>query len=124
MRGSLRSLPDDRDLKPEDIEDLRLLISPEARSRGVFLRWQNALSCAMPLRATAVRQIALNLALNACQASPRDHWVSVSITQTSEAIVLEVEDVGPGMPPAAVAMLTGTAQRLGSRPMDDQPAYP
>jgi signal transduction histidine kinase len=108
---SYRAERDDRLLKPEDIEDLRLLISPEARRRGVLLHWHNELPGEVTLRATAVRQIILNLVLNACQASPRDSWAAVSITQSPEGIVLRIEDTGPGMPPAAVAMLTGAADR-------------
>jgi signal transduction histidine kinase len=65
----------------------------------------------VPLRATAIRQVVLNLVLNACQATPRDSWVGVSIAEISETVVLRVEDAGQGMPPAAEAMLTGSADR-------------
>lgn len=106
---SYRAGHDDRNLKPEDIDDLRLLISPEARRRGVFLRWHNELSREVPLRATEMRQIILNLVLNACQAAPRDSWVGVSIAGTPDTIELRIADAGPGMPATAVAMLTGTA---------------
>jgi signal transduction histidine kinase len=108
---SYRAERDDRDLDRDDIEDLKLLISPEARRRDVLLRWRNELARDVALPATAIRQIILNLVLNACQASPRDSLVSVSIADTPEAVVLQVEDTGPGMPPAALAMLTGTADR-------------
>jgi signal transduction histidine kinase len=106
---SYRAKRDDRSLRPEDIEDLRHLITPEARRRGVFLRWHNELAGQAPLRATAMRQITLNLMLNACQATPRDGWVSASFEQTTHEVVIKVEDEGTGMPAAAVAMLTGGA---------------
>jgi signal transduction histidine kinase len=108
---SYRGERDDRTLNREDVEDLKLLISPEGRRRNVILRWRNELSGQVSLPATAVRQIILNLVLNACQASPRDSWTAVSIADTREAVVLEVEDTGAGMPPAALAMLTGTSDR-------------
>jgi signal transduction histidine kinase len=104
---SYRAERDDRLVRPEDVEDLRLLISPEARRCDVFLRWHNELSTEVSLRATALRQIVLNLVLNACQATPRDGCVSVSFAQTAKAVVLSVEDDGPGMPDEAIAMLTG-----------------
>jgi signal transduction histidine kinase len=107
---SYRAERDDRPLRPEDVEDLRLLIAPEARRRGVFLRWHNGLAGEAPLRAAAVRQITLNLIINACQATPRDGWVAVSLERTVEAIVIIVEDEGPGMPLEAKAMLTGGAE--------------
>ncbi|MGH6816253.1 MAG: sensor histidine kinase [Hyphomicrobiaceae bacterium] len=104
---SYRAERDDRFLKPEDMEDLKLLTSPEPRRRGVVLHWCNELSGEVPLPATAIRQITLNLVLNACQVSPRESQVAVSIRHTPEAVVLAVEDAGPGMPPPAAAkMLT------------------
>ena len=108
---SYRAEHDDRNLTRDDIKDLKLLISPEARRRDVLLRWHNELSDQVALPASAVRQIILNLVLNACQATPRDSWAAVSIAETQEAVLLQVEDTGPGMPPAALAMLTGTNDR-------------
>jgi signal transduction histidine kinase len=108
---SYRAERDDRNLNREDIEDLKLLISPEARRRDVLLQWRNELSGEVALPATAVRQIILNLVLNACHATPRGSWAAVSIRDSVEGIALQVEDAGPGMPPAALAMLTGTSDR-------------
>jgi signal transduction histidine kinase len=108
---SYRAEREDRTLDREDFEDLALLISPEARRRGVRLRWQNDLLDQVDLPATSIRQIILNLVLNACQASPRDSWAAVSIAEEPAGVVVRVEDAGPGMPPAAAAMLTGTVDR-------------
>lgn len=105
---SYRTERDQRFLRPEDIEDLRLLISPEARRRGVFLEWRNGLVREFPVAASAVRQIILNLVLNACQIAPRDSWILVGLSEVDRALVLVVEDQGPGMQPEAVAMLKGT----------------
>jgi signal transduction histidine kinase len=77
----------------------------------VLLQWRNDLTGQVALPANSVRQIILNLVLNACQATPRDSWAAVSIAENPEAILLQVEDMGQGMPPAAIAMLTGTANR-------------
>lgn len=112
VRAALMSYRADRDeraLRPDDIEDLRLLISPEARRRGVFLRWQNDLLDEVPLRATTVRQIILNLTLNACQASPRDSQVIAIFTKTAGVISLTIEDEGPGMPADGILLLSGAA---------------
>jgi signal transduction histidine kinase len=108
---SYRTERDDRPLHPDDIEDLRLLVSPEARRRGVFLRWHGDLADGLPLPATTVRQILLNLVLNACQATVRDGWVAVSVVASTEEIMLRIDDEGPGMLPFAVAMLTGQGGR-------------
>lgn len=108
---SYRGERDDRLLRPEDFEDLRLLIASEARRRGVFLRWNTELGSNVTLLASTMRQILLNLVLNACQATPHNGWVVVSVTMSSEAIVLRVDDEGPGLPPSAAAMLTERAAR-------------
>jgi signal transduction histidine kinase len=106
---SYRAERDDRLMRTEDIEDLRLLMAPEARRRGVHLRWHNELRGEVPLRATVIRQIALNLVLNACQATPRDQWIAISFTRIGDALELTVEDAGPGMPDTALATLSGPA---------------
>ena len=111
VRAALMSYRIERDrrfLRPEDIEDLRLLISPESRRRGVFLEWRNGLVAEVAVPASTARQIILNLVLNACQISPRDSWISVGLSEVDHALVLAVEDQGPGMQPEAVAMLKGT----------------
>jgi two-component system OmpR family sensor kinase len=108
---SYRAERDQRQLSYNDIEDLKLLLSPEARRQGVLLQWRNELAGQVALPANSVRQIILNLVLNACQATPRGSWAAISIAETSGAIALRVEDLGMGMPSAAVAMLTGAANR-------------
>jgi two-component system, OmpR family, sensor kinase len=109
---SYRAEREDRPLHREDIEDLRLLIAPEAHRRGVFLRWYSELAGTAPHNATTVRQILLNLVLNACEATPNDGWVAVSVIERHDGIVLQVDDEGPGIPPSARAML----MEQGSRP--------
>lgn len=105
---SYRVERDDRLLRAEDLEDLRLLLAPEARRRGVLLEWRNRLPVEAPVPAAPIRQIILNLVLNACQATPRDTPVRVSTQESENTVVLQVEDDGPGMPPSARALLTGT----------------
>jgi signal transduction histidine kinase len=77
----------------------------------VLLQWRNELTGQVALPANTVRQIILNLVLNACQAAPQESWAAVSVAETPGGIVLQVEDVGPGMPTVALAMLTGAADR-------------
>jgi signal transduction histidine kinase len=108
---SYRSERDERQLSRDDIEDLKLLISPEASRRDVLLQWRNELAGEVALPASTVRQVILNLALNACQATPRGAWATVSLAESADALVLQVEDAGSGIPPTGVAMLTGTADR-------------
>jgi signal transduction histidine kinase len=109
---SYRAERDERHLGRDDIDDLKLLILPEARRRGVLLQWHNELHAPIALPANAVRQIILNLVLNACQATPRDRSVSVFVASAGDGeLSLRVEDEGPGLPSSARSMLTGAADR-------------
>ncbi|WP_137126576.1 ATP-binding protein [Roseomonas sp. HF4] len=99
-----------RPLAPRDLDDLRLLLAPEARRRGVALDWDMALDEPFPTDALAVRQALLNLLLNAVAASPAGGRVrfAARIEQGGELLV-EVVDEGAGLPPEARARLDGGA---------------
>lgn len=110
VRSTLMTYRADRDgrmFKPEDIDDLKLMIGPEARRRGVFLAWTTELNGEVAVPASALRQIVLNLVLNACQASPRDMTVRVSAIADDHTFELSVEDEGAGLPKAAIEILSG-----------------
>jgi signal transduction histidine kinase len=100
---------DHRDLRPEDVDDMHLLVSPEARRKGVQLVWRCQIPHDIPVPASTVRQVLLNLVLNACQASPRDGWTCVAITTDQVRLQIVVEDSGPGLPVRAAEILSGSA---------------
>lgn len=58
-----------RDLAPHDIEDVRTLVFPLAHKKALRIGWRNGLRCDLVLPATMVRQILINLLLNAIQAA-------------------------------------------------------
>jgi signal transduction histidine kinase len=58
-----------RPLTPSDIEDLRLLVSSQAEGKNIALDWAYRVDQDLRLPAAPVRQIALNLLLNAVHAS-------------------------------------------------------
>ncbi len=102
-----------RKLTAGDLEDLRILIAPEVARRGLDLSWDNAIDDDVNVNATETRQIALNLLLNACEASPAGGQVGFEVSVMTCAdgpsqpeLRLEVSDAGPGLPPSAVAALT------------------
>jgi signal transduction histidine kinase len=92
-------------LTREDLDDLRHLIRHEVERRGLTLDWQNQLPPDLPVDRTMVRQVALNLLLNACAASPPGGRVSLVAAVADGALALTVRDDGPGLPPAARATL-------------------
>lgn len=94
-------------LASADVEDLRFLIASEAGRRDLTLHWSNVLAPTVPVPAQTVRQVALNLLLNACAATPPGGIVRFRIEDTPGALVLSVTDGGPGLPPEARAVLEG-----------------
>jgi signal transduction histidine kinase len=83
-----------RDLLPQDVEDVRTLIEPQARERGVSLRWDNQLKAALGLPSSSVRQVLINLLLNAVQASEPGGEVSVTITTVETTLSIAVVNGG------------------------------
>jgi two-component system OmpR family sensor kinase len=93
-----RPASESRDLGPEDLEDLRLLAAPAARRRGISLKWNVALDHPFAVDAGPLRQILLNLLLNAASATPRGGEVSVDVRVAHGTLEVVVGDTGPGMP--------------------------
>lgn len=86
-----------RDLTPADLDDLRLLVKPEAKRLKLRLDWQVDIPPAVAVPAVPVRDSVLNLLLNACKASVREGRVSLTANIASGHLVLEVGDSGPGL---------------------------
>jgi signal transduction histidine kinase len=64
----------------------------------------------LTIEASPIRQIVLNLLLNACQASPVGGTVSLRAVASDQALAISVSDQGPGLPPAALeAILSGSS---------------
>jgi signal transduction histidine kinase len=97
-------------LRPEDFEDLRLLFEPEAASRAQVLDWTVAAEAGdlARLPAAPVRQVALNLLLNAGAAAGQAGRVGLAVTADAQALRLEVADSGPGLSPFDLARLMGS----------------
>ncbi|WP_235019495.1 sensor histidine kinase [Tabrizicola flagellatus] len=89
----------DQPLRPEDFEDLRLLFGPEAAARGQTLEWRT-LADAEALGhhpAAPVRQVVLNLLLNAGGAAGQSGHVALEVCSDAQGLHLQVCDSGPGM---------------------------
>lgn len=100
-----------RPLSLSDFEDLRLLFEPETTRRGQQLEWKiegcnNALG---RLPSAPVRQIALNLLLNASSAAPEGGKVSLTVHEEDHRLELAVADDGPGLSDTARGRLMSAA---------------
>ncbi len=94
-------------LAAEDFHDLKLLIEPEISRQQQRLGWEvGKITCTLP--AAPVRQIALNLLLNASEAAGREGRVSLKAGHSGGRLCLEIADSGPGLSKSACARLLGT----------------
>lgn len=90
-------------LRAEDFDDLRLLFEPEVARLGQQIDWTVKGSAAALQRypAAEVRQIVLNLLLNAATAAGPGGRVALSATPQDAALSLTISDSGPGLNEAA-----------------------
>lgn len=86
-------------LRPEDFEDLRLLFEPEVHSRSQRLDWQIVASAAALAcqPAAAVRQVTLNLLLNAGAAAGMNGQVGLTVASGDGGLSILVTNSGPDM---------------------------
>jgi signal transduction histidine kinase len=83
-----------RDLLPQDIEDVRTLVAPQAHKKTLRLDWVNGLDRSAAVPATLVRQILINLTLNAIAAAAENGHVACEIGLESGALHLAVTNDG------------------------------
>ena len=95
-----------RNLQATDLEDLRLLVGSEVRRKRIELGWANELPVEVAVAAFPVRQMVLNLLLNACRAAPDRGRVQLTTRIEADRLVAVIEDSGSGMPPEVAAFLT------------------
>ncbi|WP_439518752.1 sensor histidine kinase [Hydrogenophaga sp.] len=98
----------DRRLRLQDLQDVQRLVAGDAAQRGVEVAFEAApgLPDELPLAATEVRQVLLNLLINAVRATGQGGRVRLSVKQQDQTLVLEVIDQGGGMAPDVARSLT------------------
>jgi len=99
----------DYSLRAVDIDDLRLLVEPEALRKQLQFDWVNDLHGAVPVAVESVRQVILNLLINACAATAAERTVHLRARVTQSALIVEVGDQGPGLPDDLARHLVGHA---------------
>lgn len=99
-----------RHLNTKDIDDMVLLLQPQLRRRKISLHCENLLEGDIPVEAAPVRQVALNLLLNAIAASPEGSQVSIRAKTHDGKFILVVADSGNGLSQRAQQFLTGIGE--------------
>ncbi len=121
VRSTLTSYRADRshrNLTTNDLDDLRLLIKPEARERRLQLLWNVASFETSAIGAVPVRDAVLNLLINACRASPEGREVGFEAHLEGEIFIAEVSDSGHGLPSNILEYIE--RKGAGSAPLDNR----
>jgi signal transduction histidine kinase len=103
-------------LTQSDLDDLPLLVQHETGARRLRLDWQNRISEPLAINGPAVRQITLNLLLNACAASPLGGHVTITTSCSDGTLRIAVADQGPGLPEDMAALLEQGAPATAPSP--------
>ena len=99
---------EDRPLLRADLDDLVYLARPAAERHGILL----GVSLDLPEGeispgAGGVRQVLLNLLLNACEATPAGGRVELRAHCEGDDLICEILDAGPGLDAAQAERLAG-----------------
>ena len=119
VRSTLASYRADqrpRDLTVVDLDDLRLLIKPEAKRKRLKLEWLNDVEQPVHVPAVPVRDAVLNLLLNACASTVEEGHVKFHTWVEQGNLIVDVSDQGSGLPDHVREYLE--RQGAGSIPLD------
>ena len=102
IRGTVAALLvearlESRALTAHDIEDVHTLLLPNVQEKHVHLDWRNGMTEPIPLPSTEVRQILLNLLLNAVEAVDERGRVVSAVTPSETELEVRVENDGVGL---------------------------
>lgn len=86
--------PRSHQLTPEDIEDIRKLLMVDVHRKRIHLEWLNGITQTVPLPSTPIRQILINLSLNAVQATDEEGKISCTVEIDRNSFVMAVQNEG------------------------------
>lgn len=90
--------PRSHSLSPKDIKDVRMLLLADVNQKQVQLKWDSTLLEEVALPSTPIRQVLINLSLNAIQASPEGGLVHCSVEHQDGKLFMRVMNDGPTIP--------------------------
>ncbi len=86
--------PEQHPLTPQDIEDTRMLVLAAMDAKQAELDWRNRIEHPLPLPATHIRQVLLNLLLNASEAIHTGGHISCLCELAEDRLLIQVRNDG------------------------------
>jgi len=96
---------DSHPISGQDMEDVRTLVQPDFHRKRISMEWNNGIRDPIALPSTLVRQVLLNLLLNAAQAANPRGAVRCSVYRNSDTLLLTVRNDGTHIPPERMQVL-------------------
>ncbi|MDP1531584.1 sensor histidine kinase [Rhodoferax sp.] len=94
-----------RALSPTDLEDVRILVKHAAKKLATELSWDIALPNEVALPSTLVRQVLINLLLNAITAAGQGGKVALHVTTDLRSVNMVIENNGKSLSPEQLGRL-------------------
>ncbi len=94
-----------RNLMPQDIEDVLTLIAPMGSKKALHIAWHNSLTDEVALPATFVRQIMINLLINAIKAASQQGEVACDIGIEDGQLDISISNNGKMLSPEQISHL-------------------
>ena len=85
-------------LSVQDIDDIRTLVLPEVHNKHASLRWESEVTGTMALPSTQVRQVLINLLLNAIEAIDDGGAIGCDIRRHGGRLRIAIENNGDPIP--------------------------
>jgi len=84
----------DKPLSRIETEDVYKLVSPKSSAKAIVFNWQNDIHDTIAIPSTSVRQILINLLLNAIHATNKQGKISCHIRTDNNTLLITVENNG------------------------------
>jgi signal transduction histidine kinase len=85
-------------LTDADLQDIRTLLQPHVQSKRLTLQWKGQLETPLSLPSTQIRQILMNLLLNAVQAADEASVLMCGVEIKDGCLLIRVENQGKPIP--------------------------
>jgi len=103
IRGIVAALlvevkPEQRTLEPKDLQDIARLLGTKLKGKRLDLAIEDTGWEHVDIPAGPIRQVLLNLLLNAIQASPENARIHLSLQGDTDQLVVRISNTGPPIP--------------------------